>query len=70
MELGVEKCVAEGYIHIKEYLKVKQCVDAYKLNTQEHKDASDVKGVWIWGPPGVGKSHKARADHPGAFLKA
>jgi len=35
LELGVEKCVEEGYIHIKEYLKLKQCVDAYRLNTSE-----------------------------------
>lgn len=33
LELGVEKCVEEGLIHIKEYLKLKQCVTAYKLNT-------------------------------------
>ena len=29
LELGVEKCVEEGLIHIKEYLKLKQCVTAY-----------------------------------------
>lgn len=35
LELGVEKCVEEGLIHIKDYLKLKQCVDAYRLNTAE-----------------------------------
>jgi len=35
LELGVEKCVEEGLINIKEYLKLKQCVDAYRINTAE-----------------------------------
>jgi len=55
---------------MKEYLKLKQCVDAYRLNTTVQHDHTDVKGVWIWGAPGVGKSHKAREDYPGAYLKA
>lgn len=49
LEIGPEKCVNEGLIHIKEYLKLKQCVDAYKINTTDIKDSEDVRGEWYWG---------------------
>lgn len=35
LEIGVEKCVEEGLVHLKDYLKLKQCYHAYKLNTDQ-----------------------------------
>lgn len=33
------------------------------------KDATDLRGVWIWGDSGVGKSRSARDRYPNAFPK-
>ena len=71
LEIGVEECVAQGLIHIKDYLKLKQNVDAYNLNAGVRPPTLDrCRGHWYYGPPGTGKSTAARNKFPGAFLKA
>jgi len=37
------------------------------FNPYEH---TGVRGYWYCGPPGTGKSHKARTENPGAYIKA
>jgi len=40
-----------------------------KLTLEKSYDHSDVRGIWYVGAPGTGKSRKARADNPSAYLK-
>ncbi len=67
--MGPEKAVAEGFIKIQDYLKVKKSIDAYKIATMEPTETDDVRGIWVWGPPGVGKSRWARDSFTDIYLK-
>lgn len=49
-----------------------RCYSQLKKIEKDHlviEDSSDVRGVWIYGKSGYGKSRMARRDYPGAYPK-
>lgn len=52
-------------------IKVKHYANLQKIKKDNivTSDKDHLRGIWIWGPAGVGKSRKAREDYPGAYPK-
>lgn len=53
-------------IMIRHYANVKKIRKDFM---DKPDDEEDVTGLWIWGPPGTGKSYSARQAFPNAYLK-
>jgi len=70
MELGAEEAIMTGRVGIKDYRHLKMSCDLYALNNQPKYEAPDVRGIWIHGPAGTGKSHRARTLYGEVYLKA
>lgn len=56
----------DGEIFIKHYSSLKRIERDYMSLPA---DLEDTCGIWYYGDTGTGKSHAARAEFPGAFLK-
>ena len=56
----LESKVADGTVSIRDYAKLKQSVELYKLHTDLVTNNDELNHYWIYGPTGTGKSLGAR----------
>nr|WAE42966.1 MAG: replication associated protein [Cressdnaviricota sp.] len=64
-----EKRPREDYLFTTAYVKFHRGLDHIRYLSTEPYQHSDVRGIWVYGPPGVGKSHQVRTKHPIIFIK-
>lgn len=72
LETDMKELVKEDVVHPNNFRNILQAQQIWKL-MQKPDDCEDVRGIWMWGPAGCGKSTYARQfgiDNGGYYEKA
>lgn len=67
-DASLNELVETGEISIFDVRKLKNARTDLKQENSMFT-AEGTRGVWLWGKPGVGKSHRVRETFPGLFIK-
>ncbi len=68
-EVELKRLVMEGEYSWRQLIAILKARHAFRLMTLKPLTSQNVKGIWICGEPGCGKSHWARNAWPSAYLK-
>jgi len=64
-----KELVDEGVITLFQLPALLKAKAAYKL-LEAAKDMEIVRGIWVWGKPGLGKSYLVRTNEKDLYIKA
>lgn len=68
LSTDLNQLVELGEIGLQQLPSLHRAKELFRLS-KPITHAEDVKGIWIYGPSGIGKSHFCRHRHPDAYIK-
>lgn len=61
--------VKEGEVRLESYVSMKKNIAQFKMDELKIGDYMERRCLWLYGPPGCGKSRWCRENFPGFFTK-
>lgn len=69
IHLGPEALINRGELDITKFESTVRSVNLFNLRNQKLPDVKQLANLWFYGPPGAGKSLRARSIDRNAFIK-